>query len=91
MIAAHIATRVKGGQPKTNAQICAFTSQEEACQRLNVSRGSIQSATQVKEKAVPEVVEAVRDGHIKGRGCIADIGRYPRRTAADRFRRSHPH
>ena len=63
MVAARLAT-LDRGRPETNAQICAFTSQPEAAELLNVSRRSVQSARAVTDKGTPELVEAVEQGKI---------------------------
>jgi ParB-like chromosome segregation protein Spo0J len=62
MIAKRLAT-LSHGQKKADAQICA-SSQAEAAELLKVSRRSVQHASVVQEKAVPELAEAVDRGDI---------------------------
>jgi ParB-like chromosome segregation protein Spo0J len=63
MVAAKLAN-LKDGQTKAAAQICAPVSQEDAAERLKVSRRSVQSATKVKNDAIPEVIQAVERGDL---------------------------
>ena len=63
MIAAKIAN-CSEGRPANTAQIQAV-SQEEAARKLDVSRSSVQSATRVIERGIPELVKAVDGGQIK--------------------------
>jgi hypothetical protein len=63
MIARKLAN-LKDGQTKAGAQICAPVSQEDAAERLKVSRRSVQSATNVKNDGIPELVQAVERGDV---------------------------
>ena len=63
MVAAKLAN-LKDGQTKAGAQICAPVSQEDAAEKLKVSRRSVQSATKVKDDAIPEVIQAVERGDV---------------------------
>lgn len=58
MIAARLATMPKG-RPELNAQICAF-SQVDAARMLRVGRRTVQQATAVRDKGVPELVKRVK-------------------------------
>ena len=51
------------GRPSENAQICAIT-QQEAADKLNVSRRSVQLAREVIEKGSPELAAAVDQGEV---------------------------
>jgi hypothetical protein len=63
MVAAKLAN-LKDGQTKAGTQICAPVSQEDSAERLKVSQRSVQSATKVKDDAVPEVIQAVERGDV---------------------------
>src|SRR5262249_43207967 len=56
MVAARIAT-LNEGRPTNTAQICAV-SQEEAAQRLNVGRRSVQYAREVLDEGAQELISA---------------------------------
>ena len=60
MVAARMATMRQGARTDL-AQICAM-SQQEAADRMNVSRGLVQDACAVLEGGVPELQEAVNAG-----------------------------
>jgi len=50
---------------KEGGQICPTkTSNEEAAKKLNVSKASVKTAKQVKEKGSPELVAAVESGKV---------------------------
>lgn len=66
MVAAAIANLGEGRPAKAEddtAQICAV-SQEQAAERLNVSRRLVQDAKTVRDKASPELRQAVEQGRI---------------------------
>ena len=63
MVAAKLAN-LKDGQTKAGTQICVPVSQEDAAERLKVSQRSVQSATKVKDDAIPEVIQAVERGDV---------------------------
>jgi hypothetical protein len=63
MVAARLAN-LKDGQTKPGTQICVPVSQEDAAERLKVSQRSVQSATKVKDDAIPEVIQAVERGDV---------------------------
>lgn len=63
MIAAKLADLRQGA--RTDLAENSAMSQPEAAQALNVSRGSVQNAKKVLDDGTRELVEAVRDGHIK--------------------------
>jgi N6-adenosine-specific RNA methylase IME4 len=60
-VAAKLAN-LKDGQTKAGAQICAATSQEDAAERLHVSRRSVQHAAVVRDKAEAEIQREVERG-----------------------------
>jgi hypothetical protein len=61
MVAAKIATLKLGANQHTAT---AAASQGQAAKLLNVSPDSIQRARKIREKGVPELVEAVKDGRL---------------------------
>jgi ParB-like chromosome segregation protein Spo0J len=76
MVAAKLAN-LKDGQTKVGAQICAPVSQEDAAEKLKVSRRSVQSATKVKDDAIPEVIQAVERGDVTV-SAAAEIAELPK-------------
>jgi hypothetical protein len=63
MFAAKLAN-LKDGQTKAGTQICAPVSQQDAAEMLKVSTRSVQSATNVKNNAIPELIQAVERGDV---------------------------
>lgn len=61
-VAAKLAN-LSAGRPTETAQNCAV-SQDEAAQRLNVSRRSVQHAATVRDKATREIQQAVEQGKL---------------------------
>jgi ParB-like chromosome segregation protein Spo0J len=76
MVAAKLAN-LKDGQTKVGAQICAPVSQEDAAEKLKVSRRSVQSATKVKDDAIPQVIQAVERGDVTV-SAAAEIAELPK-------------
>jgi N6-adenosine-specific RNA methylase IME4/ParB-like chromosome segregation protein Spo0J len=62
MIAAELATMRQGA--RTDLASIEAMSQEEAADRLNVSRTGVQRAVIVRDKAIPEIADAARQGHM---------------------------
>jgi predicted DNA-binding protein (UPF0251 family) len=62
MIAAELATMRQGA--RTDLASIEAMSQAEAANRLNVSRSGVQRAALVRDKAIPEIAAAVRQGHM---------------------------
>jgi hypothetical protein len=63
MVAAKLAN-LKDGQTKVGAPIGAPVSQQDAAEKLKVSRRSVQRATKVTNDAIPEVIQAVERGDV---------------------------
>ncbi len=63
MVAAKLAN-LKDGQTKAGAPIGAPVSQQDAAEKLKVSRRSVQRATKVTNDAIPEVIHAVERGNV---------------------------
>ncbi len=62
MVAAKLAN-MREGRPRETAQICAV-SQDRAADMLNVSRRSVQTAADVRDRAVPELQRQVERGTV---------------------------
>lgn len=62
MIAAELATMRQGA--RTDIASIEAMSQAEAADRVNVSRTGVQRAVIVRDKAIPEIADAVRQGHM---------------------------
>ena len=91
MVAARMATMRQGARSDLS-QICAM-SQQEAADRMNVSRRLVQDACDVLDRGVPELQEAVNSGILKISPAIKVIELTPeaqRAIVANSLARSNP-
>ena len=91
MVAARMATMRQGARTDL-AQICAM-SQQEAADRMDVSRRLVQDACDVLDRGVPELQEAVNSGILKISAAIKVIELTPeaqRAMVANSLARSRP-
>ena len=74
VVAAKLA-KMREGRPAKTAQICAV-SQDQAATMLNVSRRSVQHASEVLTHAAPEIIAAVEQG-VMAVSVAAGVARKP--------------
>ena len=76
MVAAKL-VNLKDGQTKAGASIEAPASQDDAAEKLKVSRSSVQRAVKVREGAISEVIQAVERGEVTV-SVAAEIAQLPK-------------